>query len=87
MGDQDITDNFMFDDGQRDTYYDISRLVRKSGRSIPTDSLVVEFEYFEHDSSTGADFFSVDSYLHDRGVDYGDIPVYRPAAGGYLRTI
>ena len=80
MGDRDVTDDYIFDDGQRDTYYDISKLVRKSGRSVPTEELVVNYDYFEHESSVGADFFSVDSYLHDRGVSYGDIPVYRPSS-------
>ena len=37
MGEKDVTDDYIFDDGQRDTYYDISKLVRKSGRSLPTE--------------------------------------------------
>ena len=73
-------DDYIFDDGQRDTYYDISKLVRKSGRSLPTTNLVVNFDYFEHINSLGNDFFSVDSYLHDRGLSYGEIPVYRPSS-------
>ena len=80
MGNKDVTDDYIFDDGQRDTYYDISKLVRKSGRSLPTTDLVVNFDYFEHINSLGNDFFSVDSYLHDRGISYGEIPVYRPSS-------
>ena len=80
MGTKDVTDDYIFDDGQRDTYYDISRLVRKSGRSLPTENLVVNFDYFEHISSVGSDFFSVDSYLHNRDISYADIPVYRPSS-------
>ena len=35
------------------------------------------FDYFEH--SNEGDFFSVDSYTDDDGVDYGAIPVYTPS--------
>ena len=38
--DTDITDRFDLDTGQRDTFYDISRLVRKTGKSAPTGRLL-----------------------------------------------
>ena len=72
----DITQNFILDDGQRDSYYDISRLVLKEGMPIPTKELYVDCNYFEH--SEDGDFFCVDSYTHDKGVFYDEIPVYTP---------
>ena len=66
----DITDRFSLDTGMRDNFYDISRLVRKAGKSAPTGRLLIDFDYFEHGAGN---FFSVDSYT---GFDYGTIPSY-----------
>ena len=68
--DDDITDRFDLDTGQRDNFYDIARLVRKSTASAPTGRLLINFDYFEHGAGN---FFSVDSYS---GFDYGSIPSY-----------
>jgi hypothetical protein len=35
--DVDITDRFIFDGGQRDTHYDLARLIRKPGAIVPTN--------------------------------------------------
>ena len=75
----DITQRFTFDDGQRDTLYDISRIVLKPGAEVPSGKLVVAFDYFEH---TAGDFITVDSYLHEAGVPAGDIPDYNSPALG-----
>ena len=73
-GDTVVTSDFTLDTGQRDNYYDISRIVRKPGVPAPTGKLLVVFDYFEH--GTG-DLFTVDSYPSS-GVEfsYKDIPVY-----------
>jgi len=71
-GSSDITSSFSLDTGQRDSFYDISRLVRKPTALTPTGQLTVVFDYFAH-SGTG-DYFSVDSYTNQ--VDYEDIPDY-----------
>ena len=68
--DTDVTDRFDLDTGQRDTFYDISRLVRKTGKSAPTGRLLINYDYFEHGAGN---FFSVDSYS---GIDFKDIPGY-----------
>ena len=47
-GDTVVTNNFTLDTGQRDNYYDISRIVRKPGVPAPTGKLLVVFDYFEH---------------------------------------
>ena len=39
--DTDITDRFDLDTGQRDNFYDISRLVRKTGAVVPTGRLLL----------------------------------------------
>ena len=69
----DITNRFTFDDGQRDTIYDISRIVIKPGFEPPKGQLVIAFDYFEH---TTGDFCTVDSYLHEAGVGASEIPSF-----------
>lgn len=56
----DITDHYMLDDGQRLSAYELGSIVRKVGKSAPTNSIRVIYEYFEH---SAGDFFSVDSYV------------------------
>ena len=69
-GSKNITDRFTLDTGQRDNFYDISRIVRKGGKPTPVGKLLIVCNYFAH--GTG-DFFTVDSYS---GVDYTEIPTY-----------
>ena len=75
----DVSDRFTFDDGQRDTVYDTSRIVLKPGAEAPSGKLVIAFDYFDH---TAGDFITVDSYLHEAGVDASDIPSYNSPALG-----
>ena len=69
----DITARFTFDDGQRDTIYDVSRIVLKPGAEPPAGQLVIAFDYFEH---SAGDFCTVDSYIHEAGVDSNEIPIF-----------
>jgi hypothetical protein len=73
-GSIDITTKYLFDDGQRDNFYDIARIVRKSSSPAPTGRLLIIYDYLEHGAG---DMFTVDSYV-DIGnqMDYEDIPTY-----------
>lgn len=75
----DVTYKYTFDDGQRDTFYDISRIVLKPGFDAPTGQLLVAFDYFEHSSG---DFCVVDSYTHQAGVPSTDIPLFNSSVYG-----
>jgi len=77
----DVTERFTFDDGQRDTFYDVSRLVLKPGLETPTGQLIVAFDYFEHSQG---DFCTVDSYTHESGVSISDIPDFNSAIYGKI---
>ena len=77
----DVTERFTFDDGQRDTFYDISRLVLKPGYPAPTGQLVVAFDYFEHSQG---DFCTVDSYSHEAGVTLEEIPNFNSSVHGIV---
>ncbi len=68
-----ITDHFLFDDGQRDNLYDTASIVRKPGFATPQGTLVIGFDHFSHSEG---DFFTVDSYLHEAGVTFDEIPQF-----------
>lgn len=80
--DRDITERYLFDNGQRDSFYDRARIQLKAGYSAPKGDLVVTFSYFSH---TAGDFCSVDSYSVDSysALDYYDIPAYYSEDGQY----
>jgi len=77
---------FILDSGQRDAFYGHSYLKIKpgSGHTVGTDDyLLVEFDCFRADTSTGNGYFTVDSYSIDdantansTAVTTADIPVY-----------
>ena len=69
----DVTSRYTFDDGQRDTIYDVSRIVLKPGFEETTGQLVISFDYFEHSQG---DFCTIDSYLHEAGVSEDEIPTF-----------
>ena len=79
VGTQDVTDNYEFDNGQRDNFYDLARLTLKRGRPAASGDMTIVFSYFEHTNE--GDFFTVDSYTSTGDFDYKNIPTYTPSAG------
>ena len=69
----DRTNNYALDKGQRKQYYDYSRIVRKNNSSIPSNKLLIVFDYYESTSTSTGDFFTVNSYSKDRYTK--DIPI------------
>lgn len=67
----DITDRYDFDNGQRDTHYDLGRINLKQSYTVPSAPIRVEYEYFSH--GTG-DYFTLNSYTN---IQYKDIPLYK----------
>lgn len=80
-----VAGRFILDNGQRDNYYGLGRLVLKSGQSVPTYPVVVKYDYFSHGVS--GDFFAVNSYSGQ--VNYENIPSHTLATGSvvYLRDV
>ena len=62
LGSNDITDEFEYDDGQRNTIYDFSRIIRKTGYNEPTKKLTVVFESGYYSASDTGDITTVSSY-------------------------
>src|SRR6056300_1593098 len=77
-----ISNFFTVDNGQRDNYYGIGRLVKKSGTTLPTGNAVIKFRYFTH--STSGTHFDVTSYPSGDSVGYAGIPDYRTNDGDLL---
>ena len=88
----DIKDDFILDNGQKDSKYGLSYLKLKpgSGRTIAsTDRLIVMLKHFEKDTSTGSGFYTMNSYdaiLNDKegagvaasnsNISIAEIPVF-----------
>ena len=71
-GSLNITNIFDLDKGQRDQFYDYSRLVRKSNFGAPTRKLLVIFDRYDVPSNDSGDFYTVASYDEERFTN--DIP-------------
>lgn len=70
---KDVTNRYIFDNGQRDFSYEHANVILRAGQVAPVGSIVIFFEYFQSD---GSGFFSVDSY-----TDYSEVPNYISASG------
>jgi len=86
----DLISSFRLDNGQRDNFYDLAYLYKKTGVSIPANAkLLIQLDAFKVDSSQGIGFFSVDSYpVDDTGVTANtiltqQIPVYNSETSGF----
>jgi hypothetical protein len=58
----DITNRFTLDKGQKEQYYDYSRLVRNEGETEPSKRLLVVFDHYTIPSTDNGDVFTVASY-------------------------
>jgi len=93
---QDITDKFYLDKGQREHYYDYSRIVRRSDGYIPTHQLLAIFDYYNIPSNDNGDVYTVNSYAEDRftsdvpylpsGVRSSDTLDFRPRVARFSST-
>ena len=69
---KDITNKFTLDKGQKEQYYDYSKIIRNNGESAPSKRLLVVFDYYSVPSNDNGDVFSVNSYNQQRFSE--DIP-------------
>ena len=70
---QDVTDKYYLDKGQKEQYYDYSRLVRKNNGYTPTNQLLVIFDYYTVPSNDSGDVYTANSYDEERFAH--DIPI------------
>lgn len=71
----DVSERFVFDDGQRDNYYGLSKLILKAGETDP-GTIYVEYEHLSR--SGNVNFFGPGSYST---LDYSDVPDHTLADG------
>ena len=64
LGDKNITQNFIFDDGQRQQYYDYGRITRKKNVLEPSKKIKIIFQNYTIDSSDTGEFITANSYLN-----------------------
>ena len=57
----DITNNFIFDTGQKDNFYDYGTITLKPGQDKPVGQVIALVDYFTHE---GFGPFTVDSYTY-----------------------
>ena len=75
---QDISKSFILDKGQKDQYYDYSKLIRKTNSRIPSKQLLIVYDHYTVPVDDVGDVFSVLSYNKDRYTN--DIPLIGDSA-------
>ena len=91
-----LTSNYVLDKGQKDQYYDYSKLVRVPGAGAPTRQLLCIFNYYEIPTSDRGDIITVNSYQDERflkdiptlsnGVRASDTLDFRPRVSRFTST-
>ena len=87
---EDVTTNFSVTTGQTDNLYKHGKLELAPGSTASAgDVYLVKLNYFEHDTSQGIGYFSVDSYPIDdnnvantTAITTQEIPLYRSPVNG-----
>ena len=92
----DLTDRFTLDKGQREQFYDYSRLVRKRGVTAPTKKLLVIYDRFAVPANDKGDFYTASSYsaevfgkyvpILNGGVRASDTLDFRPRVSPFTDT-
>ena len=60
------TSNYTLDKGHKKQYSDYSRIVRKRASGIPSNQLLIIFDYYKTQSADSGDLFTANSYTKDR---------------------
>lgn len=69
----DISGRYILDKGQKEQFYDYSRIVRTNSSSVPSRQLLVIFNYYAIPSNDNGDIITVNSYDKERYLK--DIPI------------
>ena len=72
----DITNSYVFDNGQRDNHYDHATITLKPGYAQPIGNILVCVDYYQHSGGDG--FFDVNSYVNET---YQEIPQFISSHG------
>jgi hypothetical protein len=77
----DVTNRYIFDNGQKDSYYDHASLTLRPGAVKPTGNLLIILDYYKHSGGDG--YFSKMSYIDNSSSpeNYNEIPSYTSKHG------
>ena len=76
----DVTNNYVFDNGQRDGYYDHASISLRPGAPKPAGNLLVYLDYYKHSGGDG--YFNQSSYTgFSSPENYREIPDYTSKNG------
>jgi len=91
-----ITNGFTLDKGQKEQYYDYSKLVRKSSSIVPSRKLLAVYDCYQVPSNDKGDVYTVNSYSSDRfekdiptlslGLRASDTLDFRPRVSEFTST-
>ena len=73
---KDVTNTYNLDKGQKEQYYDYSKIIRNKNTAEPSKKLLIVFDYYSVPSNDNGDVFTVLSYNKDRFSN--DIPTIGP---------
>tara|TARA_Y100000389_G_scaffold137648_1_gene135283 strand:+ start:21320 stop:24274 length:2955 start_codon:yes stop_codon:yes gene_type:complete len=76
----DITNRFIFDNGQRDDFYTVGSGTVKSGSAVPGGNVTVTYDYFTH---TAGDYFAGKNSYPD--IAYEKVPRYVTSTGSAFK--
>jgi hypothetical protein len=62
IGDKIVTSNYNLDSGQRQNYYDFSRIIKRNSTFNPSKKIKIVFQNYVVESSDSGDVYTVDSY-------------------------
>ena len=92
----DVTSSYTLDKGQRQSFYDYSRIVRNAGERVPNRRLTVVVNHYSVPSNDTGDVYTVGSYDEERyskdiptlgnGIRATDTLDFRPRVGEFLAT-
>ena len=63
---RDVSSKFILENGQKEQYYDYSKIIRRSGESSPSRRLLVVFDHYSVPSDDTGDVYTVNSYAQER---------------------
>jgi len=67
-----LTNNYTLDKGQKEQFYDYSKIIRNANASAPSKKLLIIFNHYDIASNEQGDVFTVNSYQKERFLT--DIP-------------
>ena len=95
VGSINVTGDYLFYNGQRESFYDYGRILRRGGRALPTKKLIIYFSSAYYDAADTGDITTVNSYndldysteiASVGGVRVTDIIDARPRVSPYVVT-